>query len=239
MEVAKNRSMGRIKRAVKDQEIITQKHLNNQMRIVLVALFAGVIAAARLGQKNIKNLAEVPAVHDLTSEEVPATCDISIGSLSLPALDVECPCQFSELPGLGAGISQGYKQHAEASQVTELNAVPDTQFNQICQTNCCECAESAHAALAIQAKNRTFTIQGAISVLERVYLAERERAAENSESFAEKDTVCVTTNTNGGLGAEQQCVTVQACPPELSAPVPRVQSKGPVVKGEAIGSQRQ
>ena len=138
-----------------------------------------------------------------------------MGNLNLPELDVSCPCNFSQLPGLGAGISQGYKQHAEASQVTELNAVPDTQYNQVCQTNCCECAESAHAALAIQAKNRTFNIQGSISVLERVYIAERERAAENSESVAEKDTVCVTTYTNGGLGAEQQCITVQACPPTL------------------------
>jgi hypothetical protein len=125
------------------------------MKFLLVALFAGVIAAApqglknRLGQKNIKNLAEIPAVQQLTAEGDYCECDLPMGSLSLPALDVECPCQFTQLPGLGAGISQGYKQHAEASQVTELNAVPDTQFNQICQTNCCECAESAHAALAI------------------------------------------------------------------------------------------
>jgi hypothetical protein len=209
------------------------------MKFLLIALFAGVIAAApqglknRLGQKNVKNLAEVPPT--LTTEGDMCTCDLPMGSHELPALDVECPCQFTQLPGLGAGISQGYKQHAEASQVTELNAVPDTQFNQICQTNCCECAESAHAALAIQAKNRTFTIQGAISVLERVYLAERERAAENSESFAEKDTVCVTTNENGGLGAEQQCVTVQACPPTLEAPLP---AKVTAVKGQPIGSTR-
>jgi hypothetical protein len=211
------------------------------MKFLLIALFAGVIAAApqglknRLGQKNVKNLVEIPAVQQLTAEGDMYECDLPMGSLSLPDLNVECPCQFTQLPGLGAGISQGYKQHAEASQVTELNAVPDTQYNQICQTNCCECAESAHAALAIQAKNRTFTIQGAISVLERVYLAERERAAENSESFAEKDTVCVTTNENGGLGAEQQCVTVQACPPTLEAPLP---AKVTSVKGSAIGSRQ-
>ena len=215
------------------------------MRILLVALFAGIIAASpaslknRLGQKNIKNLAEVPTtiVTSVGEGEMP-TCEISGAGLNLPSLDVECPCNFSQLPGLGAGISQGYKQHAEASQVTELNAVPDTQYNQICQTNCCECAESAHAALAIQAKNRTFTIQGAISVLERVYIAERERAAENSESFAEKDTVCVTTNENGGLGADQECITVQACPPGLNAPGPKVKSvpKPVVVKGTAIGA---
>jgi hypothetical protein len=116
-------------------------------------------------------------------------CDVSVGNLDLPTLNVECPCQFTQLPGLGAGISKGYKQHAEARQVTELNAVPDTQLNQIWQTNCCECAESADAALAIQAKNRTFTIQGSISVLERVYLAERElprtpRASPRMTPFA-------------------------------------------------------
>ena len=33
-----------------------------------------------------------------------------------------------------------------------------------------------------------------MTVLERVYIAERERAADNSQSYAEKDTVCVTNN---------------------------------------------
>ncbi len=99
--------------------------------------------------------------------------------------------------------------------MSQLAAVPDTEFNQICQTNCCECAEAAHAALAVQAKNRTFTIQGNISVLERVYFAERERAAENSQSVAEKKTVCVTTNDNGGLGAQPECIELIVCPTDL------------------------
>jgi len=214
------------------------------MRIILVALFAGIIAAApqglknRLGQKSVKNLAEIPAL----TQEVPVTpteetcsCELPTGALTLPELDVTCPCEFHALPGLGAAVAQGYKQYAEATQSQELQAVPDTQFNQICQTNCCECAEAAHAALAIQAKNRTFTIQGAISVLERVYLAERERAAENSESFAEKQTVCVTTNENGGLGAEQTCVTVSSCPPELTAVPAKVTQMPAKVKGNEIG----
>lgn len=181
------------------------------MKIILLALFAGVIAAApqnslktRLGQKGSKNLAQAQ-IANLASGDSTAECQCDIGSenLNLPSLDVSCPCTFHQLPGLGAGLSQGYQQHVEATQVSELAATPDTEYNQICQTNCCECAEAAHAALAIQAKNRTFTIQGAISVLERVYLAERERSAENSESVSEKQTVCVTNNQNGGLGAEQ------------------------------------
>ena len=198
------------------------------MKIILLALFAGVIAAApqntlktRLGQKGSKNLvqAQIPTLG--SGEIADCQCDVSGESLNLPSLDVSCPCNFHQLPGLGAGLSQGYQQHVEATQVQELAATPDTEYNQICQTNCCECAEAAHAALAIQAKNRTFTIQGAISVLERVYLAERERSAENSESVSEKQTVCVTNNQNGGLGADQQCITVEVCPPGLNAVAPR------------------
>lgn len=217
------------------------------MKIILLALFAGVIAAApqnslktRLGQKGIKNLAQSEIVN-LGAGEADCSCELDTSSLNLPALNVECPCAFHTLPGLGAGLSQGYQQHAEATQVSELAAVPDTQYNQICQTNCCECAEAAHAALAVQAKNRTFTIQGAISVLERVYIAERERSAENSESVAEKQTVCVTTNENGGLGADQQCITVEVCPPGLNAPTPSVRtpsvSSSPA-KVQTIGGSR-
>lgn len=204
------------------------------MKIILLALFAGIIAAApqnslktRLGQKGSKNLAQAQMTTLNAGEMTPDSCscgDLSGENLSLPALDVSCPCNFHQLPGLGAGTTQGYQQHVEATQVSELAATPDTEYNQICQTNCCECAEAAHAALAIQAKNRTFTIQGAISVLERVYLAERERSAENSESVSEKQTVCVTNNQNGGLGADQQCVTVEVCPPGLNAPTPAVRA---------------
>lgn len=217
------------------------------MKIILLALFAGVIAAApqnslktRLGQKEIKNLAQSEIVN-LGASDADSSCELDTSSLRLPALNVECPCDFHTLPGLGAGLSQGYQQHAEATQVSELASVPDTQYNQICQTTCCECAEAAHAALAVQAKNRTFTIQGAISVLERVYLAERERSAENSESVAEKKTVCVTTNENGGLGADQQCITVEVCPPGLSTATPSVRSpsvsSGPA-KVKVIGAPR-
>lgn len=207
------------------------------MKIILIALFAGIIAAApqntlktRLGQKGAKNLAQaqIPKLNagEMAPTDGSCQCDLTGESLNLPSLDVSCPCTFHQLPGLGAGLSQGYQQHVEATQVQELAATPDTEYNQICQTNCCECAEAAHAALAIQAKNRTFTIQGAISVLERVYLAERERSAENSESVSEKQTVCVTNNQNGGLGADQQCITVEVCPPGLNAtPLPaRVQA---------------
>jgi hypothetical protein len=220
------------------------------MKIILVALFAGIIAAApqnslktRLGQKGAKNLAQSEIVNLGTGAGECEMGNLGSGDLDLPALDVSCPCTFTELPGLGAGLSQGYQQHVEATQVQELAAVPDTQYNQICQSTCCECAEAAHAALAIQAKNRTFTIQGAISVLERVTLAERERSAENSESKSEKQTVCVTNNQNGGLGANQECITVEVCPPGLNTVTPvkagRIPSsvQGPQVKAP-IGSAR-
>jgi hypothetical protein len=119
LPVSKDSNSNRIKEEEMTKDII-KHHQNIQMRIILVALFAGIIAAApqglkkTLGQRNVKNLAEVPAHIDLTAD-ASASCDVSLGNLDLPTLDVECPCQFTELPGLGAGISQGYKQHAEAS----------------------------------------------------------------------------------------------------------------------------
>ena len=69
-------------------------------------------------------------------------------------------------------MAEGFEQRAEASNVVTLASVPDTAFTQICQSNCCECAEAVHASLSAATKNRTFTIAGAISVLETVEFAE-------------------------------------------------------------------
>lgn len=85
--------------------------------------------------------------------------------------ELECPCTFQNLSTLGAGNLQAYQQNVQALQAIALTEVPDTAFQQVCQTTCCECAESAEAAIAVQAKNRTFTISGSISVLEEVEYA--------------------------------------------------------------------
>jgi len=116
--------------------------------ILLVALFAGAIAAApqtqptlknRLGQMSAKNLAQVENVSaaagasaessssssagasvsagaggDFSGCQVPA----DLGSIQLGSL--ECPCNFTQLPGLGAGLSQAFEQRAEATQVSNL-----------------------------------------------------------------------------------------------------------------------
>lgn len=90
------------------------------MKIILLALFAGVIAAApsntlktRLGQKGSKNLAQAQmttlgGAEQTGMDTTTCTCDIGAENLSLPSLDVSCPCTFHQLPGLGAGLSQGY-----------------------------------------------------------------------------------------------------------------------------------
>jgi ArsR family metal-binding transcriptional regulator len=88
------------------------------------------------------------------------------------------------MPPLGGALLSSVSQNAVVTQATSTSSTPDTQFNQVCQTNCCECAEAAHASLAVQAKNRTFTITGGITVLEQVYFAERERAAEEELSHS-------------------------------------------------------
>ena len=158
--------------------------------VILLALFAGAIAAQgtiknRLGQMSAKNLAQV----EQAASPSFANCDIpgdfgAIGGLN----DLNCPCNFTKIPSLGGALSTAASSSVSAQQASSVRSTPDTGVRQICQTNCCECAESAHAALAVQAKNRTFTISGAISVLEQVYFAERERAAEESIARAEEIT---------------------------------------------------
>ena len=98
-----------------------------------------------------------------------------------------------------------------------MASTPDTAYTSICQSNCCECAESEHAALSSGTKNRVFNIAGEIRVSESVEWAENSSASENSQSREEKNTVCVTNNQNGGLGAGQECITLESCPPTLSS----------------------
>lgn len=115
------------------------------------------------------------------------------------------------MASLGAAQYSTQAQNIQAFQAVALTEVPDTAFNQICQTNCCECAESAEAAIAVQQKNRTFTINGSISVIEEVEYAERERAAEQSQGQSQKQVVCETNQaSNGGLGLG--CASVNLCP---------------------------
>jgi hypothetical protein len=168
--------------------------------IVLVALIAGAFAAPlkqKLAQQN-------------------AGCDIPVPTIPVITLP-ECTCNFTVLPGLGAGINQGQSEEATVVQQSLLSTVPDTQFSQICQSNCCECAEEAHSSFANQQKNRTFSISGSIQVLENLYLQENGQAAEQSYGRAEKDSICQRNNAQGGLGAGLGCTTVSACPAPLGS----------------------
>lgn len=97
-------------------------------------------------------------------------------------------------------------------QSSLLTAVPDTQFTQICQSNCCACEEEVHASYDNAAKNRTFSIYGSISVLESVSRREYGQAREKSDGRSEKDQICQTNNAQGGLGAGPDCINVSVCP---------------------------
>ena len=145
------------------------------------------------------------------------SCDLSnlgqIPEIVLP----ECPCNFTELPGLGAGVNTGFSQEALALQQSLLTQVPDTQYSQICQSNCCACEEEAHAAYQNEAKNRTFVISGSISVLETLQKIEAGQARENSQGRSEKSTICQTNNNQGGLGSGQECLTASVCPPNVQS----------------------
>ena len=129
------------------------------------------------------------------------TCDTDIDIPMLPELPA-CTCNFSAIPGLHSALAEGFESRAEASQVATLKAIPDTEFKQICQSNCCECAEANHYAAAVALKNRTFSICGSINVIETLSFKEKKRAKEQSEALAEKDNICVLNNFNGAVGEQ-------------------------------------
>lgn len=59
-------------------------------------------------------------------------------NVELPDLP-ECDCGQVEMPALGAGVNTGFTAEAQALQSSLLTEVPDTQFTQYCQSNCCAC----------------------------------------------------------------------------------------------------
>lgn len=167
---------------------------------------------------NAKNLAEIE-VKPVLAEAENGWCEGQLTELP-PVQLPDCPCEFQPLPGLGAGINEGFRTEAEAYQAQFLASTPDTQYSQICQSNCCACEEEVHAGYTNQKKNRTFTIAGSISVLETLRVQEAGRARENSEGFSEKNTICQTNHAEGGLGAGEECIEVKVCPIETKLAAP-------------------
>jgi hypothetical protein len=122
-------------------------------------------------------------------------------------------------PGLSAGFSPAFSQHAEATQVSKFAWQPDVQFNQIWQTNCCECAEAAQAALAVQAKNSTFTIAGSISVIERVY-SQREKGLRRTLRAVRRRTQCASPSTRTAASTLSPSSSSSPCSHQASVTPP-------------------
>jgi hypothetical protein len=154
--------------------------------VVLMALFAG----ATFANSAVKTkLAQLQAQQD-------DACFDDLGEIELPSVDLpDCPCEFTDLSGgLGAGVNQGFTSSAQALSATVLTTVPDTEYDQICQSECCACEEEAHASYDKALKKRTFTINGSISVLETLSAIEKGQAKENSQGKSEKTSICQTQN---------------------------------------------
>lgn len=188
-----------------------------QKSLVLMALFAGAFANEgiknRLGQASAKTLAQEGAKGNLGAGEV--SCGGNLGQIPEVTLP-ECPCEFVDLNnlGLGQGIHNGFEQRAHVEQTNLLQSIPDSQFSQVCQSNCCACEDEDHASYTNAEKQRTFNIQGSITVSESVRFQEEGKAREVSEGRSQKTTVCQTNNAEAGLGAGNECITVSVCPPE-------------------------
>ena len=103
----------------------TKKSIKMRNTIVLVALFAGAIIAAptstlkkSLGQMSAKNLAQTEG-GDWNKEWVGSSmtdCEVpDLSGVFDNATLLECPCNFSQLPGLGGAQSQGFEQRGEVT----------------------------------------------------------------------------------------------------------------------------
>jgi hypothetical protein len=124
----------------------------------------------------------------------------------------DCNCTFTPLPCLGEGCYEGFAQQAVVCQEANLVCVPDTQYTQICQSECSECENEAHASCSVASKNRTFTISGSICVLETVDESEQGHAKENSKGNAQKKKICQTNNKDDCHKPDPKCVSVKVCP---------------------------
>jgi hypothetical protein len=145
---------------------------------------AGIASANNLKQKLVqqkaKDLAETAVLHNYGDDD-----DCHLNLYQPPAVSIpDCNCTFTPLPGLGLGTVESFNQQAVIFQEANLQSVPDTQYTQICQSECCECENEAHSSCSAASKNRTFTITGSICVLETLDEAEQGHAKEKSKGNA-------------------------------------------------------
>jgi hypothetical protein len=148
------------------------------------------------------------------------------------------PLPVNWAPCLGSGISHGYKQHAEASQVTELIAVPTPSWIRFIRP----ITANALSLLMPPSPSRPITEPSpsrapSLSWRESTSLRERESCRELRELRREGHHLrYYKHHWWSWLRAE-----VRYRPglrPQLSAPAPRVQSKGSIVKREAVGAKK-
>lgn len=94
-----------------------------------MALLAGAFASEsirnRLGQMKAKSLAQESDNGAVGSNDVGSSDvgdDWCSGTLTeLPEIQLpECPCEFTNLPGLGAGNNEGFRTEVEARQAQFL-----------------------------------------------------------------------------------------------------------------------
>ena len=124
--------------------------------------------------------------------------------LNLPALKgagaFEDPISVSDL---GVGQLCAFETNSATYNEHMVEIIPDSAFQQVCETECCESAESCEAACGTQSKCRKFTICGSISVDEEVNFFERERSQEESDAESTKKSCSITNNaSNCGCGAK-------------------------------------
>lgn len=106
---------------------------------------------------------------------------------------------------------EGFGVAAETEE--EIIVVPDSEWVQLCEAECCACNAAVHQKEIESQRQKHFAVSGDIQVAELVELVEEGTAEKESISHKQQATICQDLGENGGVGAPgEECVVV--CVPE-------------------------
>ena len=177
--------------------------------LILLGLSAYTVSASTI--KNRLAQGEPATPTPVTPGEPPVMPELAPCECELPGL-------IGEFPVLGQGQFEDFGSEAGVGAVEEIVTVPDSEFTQLCESECCACSAEVSASQAEAQKIRTFDINGSISIAESVELAEAGSAEEESVGHSQKATACITNNLNG-VGAPPNGDCIEICLPDQGPPV--------------------
>ena len=181
--------------------------------LVLLALFGFVSFA--FGETTLKQklgsqkLAQSGDCNGNTSGGVGTATPPEVG---YPSASVDwCTCEIPE-GDVGEGAVQNSNALSSAfSQAVAASTIPSEGSESFCVTDCCACNEAANECAKNAVRERTFTINGSISVAETISFSEAGLCREAQEGLAVKNSTCVINNAASVGAPPIECKNITVC----------------------------